>query len=63
MPESFTASPGHQCKGKRVYKSSTMAKRFAKQAQSRFGGSKMVVYHCPHCHGWHMGHPRKKTDV
>jgi len=44
-----------QCQGKVKFDSMTMAKQQAKKSARRHKGSIMQPYHCPFCHGYHVG--------
>lgn len=46
------------CTGKQSY-SLTRARQLAR-AVSRRHDEPMQAYHCPFCHGWHVGHPRQE---
>ncbi len=51
------------CQGKVRYERSTDAQRSARKQRARLSrrrrpgqrGTWLVPYHCPHCHGWHLG--------
>ncbi len=52
-----------QCAGKRTFRRKAQAKHAARQTMS--GGThsekpgRVVVYRCPWCDLWHVGHPPK----
>lgn len=48
-------SPATQCDGKQRYAAKADAKRAAKHIEHRIG-SRLDVYHCVHCDGFHLGH-------
>lgn len=50
----FRGDPEKQCRGKRGYRTKKQAKQRIRQMQSRSGD--LVVYLCPHCGGFHIGH-------
>jgi len=46
-----------ECQSKRAY-TKTCAKIAAKRMR-RKGNARLIAYHCPFCHRWHVGHRRK----
>lgn len=49
-----------QCYGKHRYDSAVLARTVAKQ-QRRREESRVVVYRCQTCAGWHIGNKRPKS--
>jgi hypothetical protein len=47
-----TFDPGSQCVGKQRHAS----REHANAARVSLGDLNCVVYRCPHCNGWHIGH-------
>jgi len=54
---SETATPVRGCTGKRCYPSQSVAGKLAKR-QRRYCDTRVVEYHCRHCHSWHIGEAR-----
>lgn len=49
-------TPESQCYGKKAYAKKSAAKQAVKRGEQAFG-ERMHPYRCPHCAGWHIGHP------
>lgn len=46
------------CTPKYRFKSKALAKNCMRRMHDRFKGWVMSLYHCPFCHGWHVGRRR-----
>lgn len=60
MPEAFVASYSVQCEGKHTYHRKHEAKLAARRTMAMTNGPKrgrIVVYRCPWCGSFHLGHP------
>lgn len=58
MPIPFTADQARQCLGKRPYARKRDAKIAVRHVEQRHG--RMIIYRCPHCDRWHLGHRVKR---
>lgn len=52
--KSHHGAPGDACNGKRRYSSYNVADEMAKRTR-RQTEEAVAAYHCPHCHGFHVG--------
>lgn len=59
MPAPFVGNPRRQCDGKIPYRDKADAKRARSRAETHgiLRRGRMVIYRCPWCSNWHLGHP------
>lgn len=50
-----------QCTGKHRFPNKHMAAQVARKTSQRHGQA-LGAYECPHCGGWHVGHPSGKRS-
>ena len=48
------------CESKRRYATSSEAEAMAAHRREESGERDLDIYPCPFCHGWHIGHSRRR---
>jgi len=48
------------CAGKHRFDDHGLAEKVARQSAKRKDKARPVVYRCPACNGWHIGHQRRR---